>query len=128
MGHVEAGGHNDEVPSSAGAHKLCRDSSADERTVPSEAVRGRWENRPAEERTAEWRSNFTAKRLQIIHELSLLEKEEFDLCSEECKSETQCYQILQKTSKQHVQLAQNEMATDDIYVKDKLDYNDAVDI
>lgn len=69
-------------------------------------------------------------RLQMTHELSLLEPEELDLRSEVQKWEMECNHILETTSKQHLQLAQTEMATIDIYkmIKGKLDNEDTVDM
>lgn len=42
----------------------------------------------ADGKTDRSEEQFHSKRLQITHELSLLETEELDLCSEECKLET----------------------------------------
>lgn len=128
MGHVEAGGHNAKFQ---GALELINYAEI------LQQMKEQYHPRLFE---ADGKTDQLRKELQSGGATSLqngckslmsclcLKKEEFDLCSEECKSETQCYQILQTTSKQHVQLAQNEMATDDIYVQDKSDYEDAVDI
>lgn len=69
-------------------------------------------------------------RLQMTHELSLLEPEELDLRSEVQKWEMECNHILETTSKQHLQLAQTDMATIDIYemIKGKLNNEDTVDM
>lgn len=66
---------------------------------------------------------------QIIHELSLLQQEEFDVRLEVQKCEMEGRHILEMTSKQHLQLAQIEMATINIYemIEDKLDCKGTVD-